>query len=220
MNEQKSCLHPRWLLAAAFLTLGAGCSLRGADHPQTVYDLGPLPAGVDAAPRAPLSVMVPAIVSPESLDSTGIVYRLLYAGATRPQTYAMSRWSAPPAQLIGERVRNRFAHATSGVLAADDSARADYTLKIELEDFSQAFDAAGKSRVVLRARTTLSSPATRALLAQRNFSLEGPAGDNAESAVKALAELTDTFAAGVLEWTLQTAKAQPAGAAPALRRKP
>jgi cholesterol transport system auxiliary component len=164
--------------------------------------------------------MVPVLSSPESLDSTGIVYRLLYAGATRPQTYGRSRWSAPPALLIGERVRNRFAHATSGVLAVDDSARADYTLKIELEDFSQAFDAAGRSRVVLRARATLASPAARTLLAQRSFSLEGPAGNDAESAVKALAELTDTFAAGVVDWTLQTARAQPASAAAAPRRKP
>jgi cholesterol transport system auxiliary component len=75
-----------------------------------VYDFGPnlliATTPVAAAPRALLPTLV--LSEPQAspaLEGTAVLYRLAYADAQQLKPYALARWSTPPAQLIGQRLR-------------------------------------------------------------------------------------------------------------------
>ena len=193
-----------WLFAALF---GACSFERPASVVPTTYDLGPQPAYQRTNPAIAGTLLVPAVIAPAWLDESGIVYRLLYEDSARPQIYAMSRWAAEPASLLTDRLRSRLAAASGGVITPGFSGRSDYTLRVELEDFSQRFDAPAQSRATLRARASVFSSADRRLLAQRVFEVERPAGANAPAAVKALSEATDAFLEELVQWTARSARA-------------
>ncbi|MEO7726364.1 MAG: ABC-type transport auxiliary lipoprotein family protein [Burkholderiales bacterium] len=185
------------------LTLAA-CSL-GPDKKDApaMYDFGAAPASSPAQPRIRASVLVYAVSAPSWLDSNLIVYRLNYQDGARQQTYANSRWAAPAPALITERLRARLA-ATSdgGIIGVADSARAEYALRVELEDFSQVFDTAGTSRAVVVARATIVDVARRKLHAQKTFTLEKPAAaPNAEGGVRALADASSELVDAIVAWT-------------------
>ena len=186
------------LIAAAL----AGCSLGPQLEPAESYDLGPPRAHASANPGVPAILLLPEISAPAWLDGHGIIYRLSYENSARPQAYAGSRWVAPPAAMLTQRMRGRFASAAGGVLTNADGARADYALRIELEDFSQSFTASNSSRVGLRARTSLVRLADRTLVAQQVFSVERTAPTpDARGAVAALGEASDEFVERLLAWT-------------------
>ena len=75
-----------------------------------VYDFGPnLRAAT--APLAPApQTLLPTLVLSEpqaspALEGTAVLYRLAYVDAQQLKPYALARWSTPPAQLIGQRLR-------------------------------------------------------------------------------------------------------------------
>lgn len=187
------------VLAAA--ALGA-CALGPQAKDQSAsYDLGPARSQT-TGPAIATTLLVPEISAPAWLDGPGIVYRLDYDNTARPQTYALSRWSAPPAALLTHRLRSRFASSVRGVVTGAHGARADYALRVELEDFSQSFDAPERSRVTVRARASLVDIAGRALAAQRAFAIERPAPSaDARGAVAALGEASDELIEQLLKWT-------------------
>ncbi|MDP1537958.1 MAG: ABC-type transport auxiliary lipoprotein family protein [Burkholderiales bacterium] len=197
-------------ICAAILPLALllnACSLAPpARQPVVNYDLGPQRAHVPAGSGTRATLMVPAVTAPAWLDSTGIVYRLVYLDAARPQIYALSRWVDSPAALFTQRVRSRFAAAVP-IVGGGDGARADYALQIEIEDFSQSFAAADRSQAAIRIRVTLVNLSTRTLHAQRTFSVERPAGPDAEGAARALAQAADAVIESLLEWTLLNSRA-------------
>ena len=201
-------MKTRWSRAfgtAAMLTAAAlaGCSLGPQQRePVESYDLGPPRGQASAKPAMPAILLLPEISAPAWLDGQGIIYRLSYENSARPQAYAGSRWVAPPAAMLTQRLRGRFAGAAGGVLTNADGARADYALRIELEDFSQSFTASNSSRVGLRARTSLIKLADRTLVAQHVFSVERAAATpDARGAVAALGEASDEFVEQLLTWT-------------------
>ena len=169
----------------------------------TIYDLGPQPQYAKGNPAIPGSLLIPSVRAPEWLDGTAIVYRLLYEDSARPRAYSMSRWAAEPASLVTDRVRSRFATVSRAVVAPGYGVRSDYTLRVELEDFVQSFDAPAASRAAMRARATLSDTAGRKLLGQRVFMIDQPAAPNAAGGVKALTEATDRFVEELVAWTMQ-----------------
>ncbi|MGH8620368.1 MAG: ABC-type transport auxiliary lipoprotein family protein [Burkholderiales bacterium] len=188
------------LAALALAALLAACG--GAPSvPVGVYDLGP-PA---AAPATKINavILVPTVVAPLWLDSTAIVFRLNYQDVARTRTYAQSRWAGAPAEMLGNQLRYRLAQvANGGVIGATDGARADYALRLELEDFSQAFDAADASRGVVKVRATLIDLTSRNVLAQRSFVVERPAPTaNADGAVRALGQVSGVLVEQVVAWT-------------------
>jgi len=189
--------------AVLFAALLAGCALGPQPRPATEsYDLGPPRAAAKGKPSIAATLLLPEISAPAWLDGSGIIYRLEYENAARPQAYANSRWVSPPAALLTQRLRGRLAGASGGVVTGLDGARADYALRVELEDFSQTFTAPNASRVALRARASLVSPADRALVAQRVFHIERPApSPDARGAVAALAEVADETVDRMAEWT-------------------
>jgi cholesterol transport system auxiliary component len=190
----------RWWIAAVALAALAGCALGPQREPGASYDLGPPSAGV-ARPGIPALLLVPDVTAPAWLDGNGIVYRLSYDNSARPQAYAASRWVSPPPALLTHRLRSRLA-GTGGILTGSDGARADYALRVELEDFSQSFGSPSASRVALRARASLVRLADRTLVAQQVFSVgkDAPSAD-ARGAVAALAQASDEFIEALAQWT-------------------
>lgn len=204
----------RWgrLASALVLTAVAGCTLGGRE-PAASYDLGP-PQGTPDAGRPTISalLLVPEVGAPAWLAGNGIVYRLSYDNSARPQAYAGSRWVSPPAALLTQRLRSRLAGAAGGVLTGSDGARADYAVRVELEDFSQSFSAPDASRVAVRARASLVRLADRTLVAQQLFAVEkaAPSAD-ARGAVAALALASDELVEAVAQWTGEQVRAPRAG---------
>ena len=185
----------------------AGCSFeRPVSHVPTDFDLGTPSAYARANPTIRGIVMVAPVHATAPIDDTGIVYRLLYKDAARPEVYSQSRWTDQPARLITERVRARLGAIAEGVVSPAFSVRSDYTLRVELLDFSQYFDAPGASRAALRARATLVATESRRVLAQRGFEVERPAGGDAAGAVKALTEASNAFVEDLARWTAENAK--------------
>jgi len=190
-----------WPVLGALLLAGCALGPSQKDAPAT-YDLGAPRSYVASQPRILASLLVHAVTAPAWLDTPAIVYRLNYQDAARQQAYANSRWAAAPAALLTQRLRGRLAAASDGgVIVAADGARADYTLRVELEDFSQAFDAADASRAVVTARASIVNVATRTLLAQKSFSIERTAARaNAEGGVRALGSAGDEMIEAVATW--------------------
>jgi cholesterol transport system auxiliary component len=196
------------VLVALFVGALAACSFKGPEPVlPAAYDFGPQPAYARSNPAIRGALLIPPVRSPAWLDEPDIMYRLLYEDSSRPHAYAMSRWTADPGSLITDRLRSRFAAASDGVVTPGYSVQSDFTLRVELEDFSQRFDAPGQSRGSLRARVTLLGTQDRKLVAQRVFDVERPAAPNASGAVKALTEATDAFLEELVKWTAQASRA-------------
>jgi cholesterol transport system auxiliary component len=188
------------------LVLGAtlgGCAFgpRQQEQPAS-YDLGPSRALSGSGPVIPATLLLPGVGAPAWLDGRGIVYRLSYENAARPQAYALSRWAAPPAALLTQRLRGRFAAAVaSGIVTEADGARAEYVLRVELDDFTQSFTAPGTSRITVRVRASLLDTPTRTLLGQRVFAVERPAPTpDARGAVAAFGEASDDVIENLVAW--------------------
>jgi cholesterol transport system auxiliary component len=190
-----------WMLAAVLL---AGCSAGPTtrDMP-AAFDFGAMPADAGGAKTVRASVLLHGVAAPAWLDTPAVVYRLAYQDAARQQSYANSRWAAAPAALLGQRLRAKLSAASEGgVVGGGDGARADYALRVELEEFSQVFDAADRSRGVVVARASLVNTAKRSLIAQRSFTFErASASADAEGGVRALTAAGGELVDAIVAWT-------------------
>ncbi len=200
---------------AISVLLLAGCGAL-PDRPArvTLYDFGPgplaAPATSGAAALAPITLA--DIDSDARLDSAQLLYRLGYADANELRPYTASRWSAPPAQLVRQRLRDTLAERRTvlGGLEAANLARTEGRtpdlLRITLEEFSQYFESPGASVGLVKLRATLirSSPGGERVLGQRQITVQRPApGADAAGGVKALVAATDAAVADVSAWIEQ-----------------
>ncbi len=190
-----------WMIAALLL---AGCSAGPTTREALLtYDFGPIREDASAAKTIKASVLMHGVSAPAWLDSPAVIYRLAYQDVSRQYVYANSRWATQPGALIGQRLRGRLAAASEGgMIVGADGARADYSLRVELEMFSQIFDAADRSRGVAVARASLVNTVKRTLVAQRTFTIEKPAASaDAEGGVRALAAAGDELIDSIVAWT-------------------
>ena len=189
------------LCLAAFLAV-AGCSVpQGGRAPVATWDFGPLPAtsATSAAPRLSGNLMVLAVDAPAWLDSAAMLYRLAYLDAAEPRAYAASRWIAPPAALLTERLRGAIAAAGAVVLTPGDSIRPVRTLRVEIEEFGQTFDSPASSRARMRLRATVIAAGT--LVAQRSFDIAIPAASaDARGAATGLAQVANLGMEQLVAW--------------------
>jgi len=189
--------------AALLLALAlAGCTLGPPQRPpQALYDFGPPPAHNAARPAANLAI--PRVAAPDWLETPTLQYRLAYQDPLRYHGYAGSRWVASPAQLLTERLRQAAQASGRGTARDADVVKTDYTLRVELEEFSQVFDSPQASRAVARARASLVRGG-RTLAAQKNFAVEKPApGADAAGGAQALAAAADQLVAELLAWAAE-----------------
>jgi cholesterol transport system auxiliary component len=196
-----------------------------------VYDFGP--GALQTAPSTRIANLPPLEFStPQTstaLNSTAVLYRLAYTDAQQLKPYTLARWSMPPAQLIGQRLRAQLGLSRAIVSPGDISPtrppRATASaptpasvatpaplmnLQLELEEFSQLFDTPDKSSGVLRLRATVTQRGTagEVLLAQRSFIVQqsAPTAD-ASGGVRALTAATDQAISEIDGWLAQVARA-------------
>ena len=197
------------LISAVFLT--ACATLPEPPVRPVVYDFGPGMLATSGSNRlAPLPpITLGEVDAPSSLDSTAVLYRLAFADVQQLRPYALARWSMPPAQLLRQRLRENLGQRRSvlnmgeGGVSAAASAQ---LLRVELEEFSQLFEAAGKSTGLVRLRVTLwdQRGGTEQLRAQRSFVVQRPAASaDATGGVRALTVAADAAIDELAQWLAQ-----------------
>lgn len=176
------------VLVALLSACGVGPKAR---DPVGTYDFG-LPEA--ARPLAVKGLSQALVTAPNWLDSPQLFYRLAYANAARPAAYAQTRWVSTPTNLIEARLKER-AVAGGALLGGAGPA-----LRVELDEFSQVFDAEKSSRAVLRARASLASG--REVTAQKAFLIEVPAATpDGPGGAAALSRAANRLIDDVLAWT-------------------
>jgi cholesterol transport system auxiliary component len=189
-----------------------GCSAV-PDKPSraTLYDFGPGAVEPAQAPTQPaLAPLVLANVEASSaLDGSAMLYRLGYADAHQLLPYANARWSAPPPQLIRQRLREQLSRERP-VLDYEESAALARTggampriLRLELEEFSHWFESPAQSWGLVRLRATLmeNAPVGERLLAQRSITVRQPAPTpDAPGGARAMAAAVDGAAEQIAQW--------------------
>lgn len=194
-------LVARFAVAAAVLALSA-CAVSQPPAPKAVYDFGPAaPVALDPATPALTPLALAEVQTSGSLDTTAVQFRLAYANAQELRPYALARWSMPPGQLVQQRVRAVL--TSQGPVLAPGEGSPTYTLKLELEEFSQQFAAPNVSQGVVQLRATLLKD--NALSAQRSFTATAPAPTaDAPGGVRALTAATQDAALQIASWLAQT----------------
>ena len=203
----------------------AGCGVTRPTARPAVYDFGPgllSSAPVAALGQAPAASLAPLILdqvqASSALDSNAVLYRLAYLDAQQLRPYALARWSMPPAQLVRQRLRQQLGQdrallepgaifSPAKVLAPGTaSGVTPLTLRLELEEFSQLFDAPNRSVGLLRLRATLTqaSPTGDTLVAQHSLVVQRPAASaDAVGGIQALRLATDAAALELAQWLAQ-----------------
>jgi cholesterol transport system auxiliary component len=195
----------RGLLALAAAAALAACA-GNSSPPPVEYDFGIGGATLEEPPRLAREITVADASAPAWLDSPALVYRLAYRDAAQPRAYAESRWVAPPAALFTAQLRQRLVATTrSGVLVPDDGVRTAAILRVELQEFSQVFDAPERSRAVVRVRAVL--VANGRLVAQTSFALDRSApSPDAAGGARALALAADAAIDRLIGWAADALK--------------
>lgn len=182
-------------LAMLTLVLAAGCAGNSAALSNIRYDLGPAASTVTAGTGPALKVL--DVAAPDALDTDKFVYRLAYADAQRMAVYRDSRWTAPPAQLLTQRLRGALS-SRGAVLEGSDGVRAP-TLKVDLNEFEQVFDGQSKSHGAVTARATLMQDGK--VLGQRTFVARAPSSTpDAAGGAQALAAASDELVSQIAAW--------------------
>ncbi|WP_458445130.1 ABC-type transport auxiliary lipoprotein family protein [Burkholderia stagnalis] len=182
-------------IAVLALTLAAGCASERAALSNIRYDLGPAASTATAGTGPALKVL--DVAAPDALDSDKFVYRLAYADAQRTAVYRDSHWTAPPAQLLTQRLRSALS-SRGAVLEGSDGVRAP-TLKVDLNEFEQVFDGESQSHGAVTARATLTLDGK--VLGQRTFVARAPSSTpDAAGGARALATASDDLVAQIAAW--------------------
>jgi cholesterol transport system auxiliary component len=191
-------------IVIAALTLTA-CA-NNTPHSPAEYDFGPGAATREESPRLQRAITVATVTAPAWIASPALVYRLAYRDASQPRSYVESRWVAPPAELFTAQLRQQLVATTrDGVVAPADGVRTAVTLRVELLEFSQVFDAPDRSHALVRVRAMLVENGR--LVAQTTFSTDQPATSaDAAGGARALALAADSAIDRLIGWTANALK--------------
>jgi cholesterol transport system auxiliary component len=197
-------MHPtRFILAAALALTVSGCASQKG-QPTTQFDFGPAapaqartPAGLAPGPLG--SVVVTDVTGSSALDNERMFYRLTYADPLQARTYANSRWTANPLQLLTQRFKTRLAQAGARVLSETDASIGIPLLRIDVDEFVQDFGGVSQSTGIVAVRASVFQGHT--LVDQRSFRQAVPATSaDAAGGARALAASTDAIAADIVTW--------------------
>lgn len=194
-------------LAIFFLTsavLLAGCALPQRGPSPLLYDFGVRPSsGAAAATAAALPALAITAQATPALDGNAMLYRLAYANEQQLRAYIQARWAMSPAELVQQRLREGLSGQFTVLRPGEDAQR---VLQLELEEFSQVFDAADKSSGLLRLRATVRQrlPSGERMMAQRTVVVKRPAPSaDAAGGVRALSVATDAAVDELAQWLRQ-----------------
>ena len=197
----------RALFCLIFALAAAGCTVLDKPQRAQVYDFGALPANASAPAAATADALPPlalaAVDANQALDGLAVLYRLDYADPQQLRRYAQARWSAPPAELVRQRLREILGRQRT--VLDPGTAASPLLLRIDLDEFSQQFASPQQSAGVIRLRATLLrlSATGAAPVAQRSLRIERPAASpDARGGVQALAAATDAAAEQIAQWLI------------------
>jgi cholesterol transport system auxiliary component len=193
---------PALTLAMASAALLAGCaSTEKGPAGNAIYDFGSSAAPITpngAAAAVPI-VIVADVTGNSAYDNERMFYRLNYANPLESRSYANSRWSATPLQMLTQRFKARVSQAGIKVLSATDAANGVPLLRIDVDDFTHSFDSTNSSYGQLVLRASLFDG--RKLLDQRTFSRKVGAGSaDAAGGARALAQAADAVSNDLIAW--------------------
>ncbi len=189
----------KWILLSALLLSACVGGARN-EPPVAVYDFG-LPAE-RLTGDGQWSKLALEVRSPSWFDSLNVDYRLAYEDPLKQREYAGSRWAGTPASLLLLRLRQQL-----GVVSAAGNIAVSCLLRVEMQEFSQVFDSAAKSRGMLQAGVSVID-GKRQVVAARQMTIEKAAATpDARGGVKALAEASDEFGRQLADWLDALAKA-------------
>ena len=185
----------RAILACAAVLL-AGCLSQPHTPEPALYDLGFAQGGgaVPARASAEPSVARVRVSAPSWLDHTSMHYRLLYVDEMRTLAYAYARWIAPPAELVGQRLRQTLAE--SGAAARRGSASV-HEIAVELEEYVQVFETPTRSFGRVSVEVRLFGPSTGEARFTEQAAAQTP---DAAGGVRALAAATDVLITRIVAW--------------------
>ena len=190
------------LLAVAGAALLAGCASSGKGAANnTLYDFGSSaePVAATGAAAAVPAVVVTDVTGNAAFDNERMFYRLNYADPLQARSYANSRWSATPLQMLTQRFKSRMAQAGVKVLSATDASNGVPLLRIDVDDFTHTFDSTTSSYGQLVLRASLFQGHT--LVDQRTFNRKvGAASADAAGGARALAQASDAVSADMIVW--------------------
>ncbi|MFM7332138.1 MAG: ABC-type transport auxiliary lipoprotein family protein [Brachymonas sp.] len=192
--------YKKWACVTALLlsSLLTACSTPQPPMSKAVYDFGlalAAPAATPAAARNP-ALALPEIEAGAGLDSPALLYRLQYQDAQQLRPYAQARWSVPPAQLVRARLREALA-AQGPVLPQEGIA--PWTLRVELDEFSQVFASPESSQGLVRLRASLFKGEQLAVQTSVLARAAAPSQD-AAGGVRALTAATDDAVRQIATW--------------------
>jgi cholesterol transport system auxiliary component len=191
--------HPiRFIAAAALALILSGCASQKG-QPTTQFDFGPATSAQTQTQGTLGAVVVTDVTGSSALDNERMFYRLSYADALQARTYANSRWTANPLQLLTQRFKTRLAQAGARVLSETDAASGIPLLRIDVDEFIQDFGGVSQSTGVVAVRASVFQGHT--LVDQKSFrqALAAPSAD-ATGGARALAASTDAVAADIVAW--------------------
>jgi ABC-type uncharacterized transport system auxiliary subunit len=168
-----------------------GSGRRGGEQAPAIYDFGPPATRLAPAAAGDLAIEVRA---PLWLDTAGIDYRLLYADSARLREYTRARWAGPPAVMIQQRLVQKLPLIPAG------QGRTRCVLRIDIDEFSQVFDAPAASNGVLKGRFELLDRTRRTVAARDIAIVRGAPSPDARGGVAALTAAVDQLAEDILAW--------------------
>lgn len=182
----------------------SGCALPQRGPSPLLYDFGVRsPGATPAAPAAALPPLAITVQATPAFDGNAMLYRLAYADGQQLRAYTQARWAMPPAELVQQRLREGLSSQFTVLRPGEDAPR---VLQLELEEFSQVFDATDKSSGQLRLRATVRQrlPSGERMMAQRTVVVKRPAPSaDAAGGVRALSTATDAAVDELAQWLRQ-----------------
>jgi len=185
---------------AVLLLAACGGNVRTTEMVQ--YDLGHL-AGKGSGSRVQIAAV--DVQAASWLSGPGMHFRLAYAEPLRRQSYAESRWAAPPAELLERFLKRRI------VFGQPDFSGAGCRLQLVVDELEQRFDDPQKSQVVLEVRALLTPARGAEILSRRAFLIHKPAPEPvARGGVAATRDAVQTLADEMGTWLDELARDKPA----------
>lgn len=187
-------------ILAGLLLAACGGNVRTTEPVR--YDFGSL-AGNWTGSR--IAIAAVDVQASSWLSGADMHYRLAYAEPLRRQSYAESRWAAPPAELLEAFLKRRI------VFGQPDVSSAGCRLQLVLDELEQRYDDPQGSMQVLEVRALLTPLRSAETISRRTFLIQKPAasataGGGAAATRDAVQALADDLGA----WLETTGREKPA----------
>ena len=188
------------MVLAGLLLAACGGNVRTAEAVQ--YDLGNL-SGRWAGSRIPIAAV--EVQASSWLSGPAMHFRLAYAEPLRRQSYAESRWAAPPAELLERFLKRRI------VFGQPDFSGTGCRLQLVLDELEQRFDGPQSSQQVLEVRALLTGLRGAETLSRRAFLIQKPAlAATAGGGVAATRDAVQALADELGAWLDEAGREKPA----------